>query len=602
MLESEVEGPYGFLFYASQLGCVVFGRDPLGRHSLLVHLGVFPVPNREECEVEFILSSVGVQHGKEDSRQQKRERTTDEDEEEPEETAEEACWVELPVTGLYGLSLDDPLLQSVEAGENVLQRCGLLHCAWRGAYHLAHPLLMEEQTAPSLPIGSRGENTLSLANTAVESELPKLLLERIRQSSPVSSEGEDVWAHWAASRYLYALSNSVLRRCNVSNSGAEDGSKIEKVFQARRRPLCVLFSGGIDCTVLAALAHYLLPIETPIELINVAFGSEPEKAPDRIAAKRAMTELLQLPQPTTPEGEAQTAPPVREREWRLVFVDVPEKKNENTQHVLDIIYPCKTVMDFDIGTALWNAARGEGRMQVLRKSDLPVDATATTGVLGDFSKHIREGGSTEEKHAPAAPMGKKGKPEPPANFDKLIDVLVDEGRQSGGTAPVLLSTLGKEYAAFLKPCWQPLGYKKLGSYLNDAVKAGVIAFDPTAACKAVRLVRPEDLERAKPQPPLLWYETQQMQKDGSRTPLLYSHTYTSGAKVLLLGTGADETLEATRGTDGSTSATACQGPGRSWSETSAGCGSATWGGTIASRWTAAASHASPTSMRRSYGR
>jgi len=41
--EQEIQGPYGFLFYASQLQMLVFGRDPLGRHSLLVHLTVRPL-------------------------------------------------------------------------------------------------------------------------------------------------------------------------------------------------------------------------------------------------------------------------------------------------------------------------------------------------------------------------------------------------------------------------------------------------------------------------------------------------------------------------------------------------------------------------------
>jgi hypothetical protein len=32
------------------------------------------------------------------------------------------------------------------------------------------------------------------------------------------------------------------------------------------------FSGGLDCVVLARLADLFLPIEEPIDLINVAFG------------------------------------------------------------------------------------------------------------------------------------------------------------------------------------------------------------------------------------------------------------------------------------------------------------------------------------------
>lgn len=35
--------------------------------------------------------------------------------------------------------------------------------------------------------------------------------------------------------------------------------------------LAVLFSGGLDCTVLARMAHDILPLEEQIDLLNVAF-------------------------------------------------------------------------------------------------------------------------------------------------------------------------------------------------------------------------------------------------------------------------------------------------------------------------------------------
>lgn len=35
--------------------------------------------------------------------------------------------------------------------------------------------------------------------------------------------------------------------------------------------LAILFSGGVDCTVLARIVHDLLPVEEEIDLLNVAF-------------------------------------------------------------------------------------------------------------------------------------------------------------------------------------------------------------------------------------------------------------------------------------------------------------------------------------------
>ena len=66
--------------------------------------------------------------------------------------------------------------------------------------------------------------------------------------------------------------------------------------------------------------------------------------------------------------------------------------------------------------------------------------------------------------------------------------------------PVLLSTLGKEYGAYLQPHLAALRYKKLGNYLNDASKAKIITFVPNAPSKAITLVRPEDKAQARAEP------------------------------------------------------------------------------------------------------
>ena len=83
--------------------------------------------------------------------------------------------------------------------------------------------------------------------------------------------------------------------------------------------IAVLFSGGLDCTVLARLASDLLPLEQPIDLLNVAFENPRlaaqnklasqeelfELCPDRITGRKSFAELLE------------TCPG---RQWRLVTV------------------------------------------------------------------------------------------------------------------------------------------------------------------------------------------------------------------------------------------------------------------------------------------
>jgi asparagine synthetase B (glutamine-hydrolysing) len=54
-----------------------------------------------------------------------------------------------------------------------------------------------------------------------------------------------------------------------------------------------MFSGGLDCMVVAALAHGCLPEDEPfepIDLLNVCFDAR-RRSPDRLAALAGLREL-----------------------------------------------------------------------------------------------------------------------------------------------------------------------------------------------------------------------------------------------------------------------------------------------------------------------
>ena len=53
----------------------------------------------------------------------------------------------------------------------------------------------------------------------------------------------------------------------------------------------VLFSGGLDSTLLAALMCEILPPEIGLDLVNVSFS--PEDSPDRITAILSFQQILQ---------------------------------------------------------------------------------------------------------------------------------------------------------------------------------------------------------------------------------------------------------------------------------------------------------------------
>ncbi|KAL4436929.1 hypothetical protein ABPG75_004068 [Micractinium tetrahymenae] len=106
-------------------------------------------------------------------------------------------------------------------------------------------------------------------------------------------------------------------------------------------PVLVLFSGGVDSTLLTALAHEALPPEVPIDLASVCFDAG--ASPDRVSALDALEELRQL------------APG---RQWRLVQVDCTLADVDAARpRLLRLLAPSDTVMDLNIGAALWLAAQ-----------------------------------------------------------------------------------------------------------------------------------------------------------------------------------------------------------------------------------------------------
>jgi asparagine synthetase B (glutamine-hydrolysing) len=121
--------------------------------------------------------------------------------------------------------------------------------------------------------------------------------------------------------------------------------------------VAVLFSGGLDCTLLARLCHEILSASEPIDLLNVAFQnprihkdevSPYELCPDRLTARSSLADL----QRTCPG-----------RNFRLICVNIPYAESQkHRQAVIDLIHPHNTEMDLSIGYALYFASRGVGEV------------------------------------------------------------------------------------------------------------------------------------------------------------------------------------------------------------------------------------------------
>ncbi|CCE62643.1 hypothetical protein TPHA_0C04950 [Tetrapisispora phaffii CBS 4417] len=121
-------------------------------------------------------------------------------------------------------------------------------------------------------------------------------------------------------------------------------------------PVAVLFSGGLDCSVIVALICEVMKSKSKysnhtIELLNVGFenprvGLQPKDAPDRKLAVSS-TEVLKELYP--------------EIDIKLVEVDVSyEEYVKLKPYVIKLMYPKVTEMDLSIAIAFYFASRGAG--------------------------------------------------------------------------------------------------------------------------------------------------------------------------------------------------------------------------------------------------
>eukprot|EP00667_Euglena_gracilis_P005545 EG_transcript_5585 len=423
-----IEGPFAFAFWQPACQRLWFGRDKLGRRSLVL------CRSRDtNGEPQLAVSSVAVvPHGS---------------------TELPVGWEEVPVTGIFSVDL--------AAGIGEVQE---------------HPW------------------TQPLAN-----------LHSLKPDEAITST--DAAVDW----YLAALSDAV--RVRVTTVPEPHAASREESTGA---PVAVLFSGGIDCMLLAALAHRHVPPHLPIDLLNVAFGDYPGETPDRVGSRNGLQELRGI------------AP---DRQWNLVEIDLTAAEAEEAMpRLVRLIHPCDTVMDLNIATALWAAAQGKGCIRECG-ADPPVAVR---------SRLVRYGVADAVSESPAsAPAESDGSSSPggsvpdaaaiPDAFRPLCEALwalsampssVDEER-------VRLSLLGGP--EWPLP-WRELGYRRMKLYVRAARDAGVVETGPEGDsmpwCRLTAAVREVYAARSAVQP----------------EPAAPRRAVVSSARALLLGIGADETL------------------------------------------------------------
>ncbi|KAL6239073.1 hypothetical protein BDW75DRAFT_199530 [Aspergillus navahoensis] len=289
---SKITGPFAFVFYDAVNFRLYFGRDCLGRRSLL--WGLDEAGNLTICSLSDGSSPSSFQ--------------------------------EVETDGIYMIEFEDdqntdrepaPAAGPLRFDLKNIQRIPWSHEALP-TYHMISPIPPMNK---AIPEGTPSPLTIT-------SSVLRELEDRLRQSL-------------------------ALRIQNVREPPFAGGSNVK---------IAVLFSGGLDCTLLARLAHDILPAGETIDLLNVAFenprvvaaaakgleqpSSAYEGCPDRITGRAAFAELQRVC-PT--------------RNWRFVAVDVPYVVTITHRDTIKrLIRPHNTEMDLSIACALYFAARGQG--------------------------------------------------------------------------------------------------------------------------------------------------------------------------------------------------------------------------------------------------
>eukprot|EP00267_Zea_mays_P037411 XP_008674812.1 uncharacterized protein LOC100281484 isoform X1 [Zea mays] len=325
---STIKGPWALIYWQMKSNTIWFGRDAFGRRSLLVHW-----PTADDSH--FILSSVSPpSFAKIHSDQTVSDRDMS-------NHTKASYWEELPC-GIYSMHMKDIGKHGACMKEGWIVEVNThkwMASSLNGLIKWERKLTVP--TMENIPV-DRGNHQLS--QSFISSREPEENTNNGITKADFLSDSSLCDANCitqSAHRVLVALRESVMLRTKMNTlfQGTLDRSE-----DGESAPIAVLFSGGLDSMLLAALLDQCIDSKWIIDLLNVSFDGQ--LAPDRISAIAGLKELQRI-SPC--------------RRWRLIEIDTAlTDLNGESEHVMSLIHPSNTFMDLNIGIALWLAAGGDG--------------------------------------------------------------------------------------------------------------------------------------------------------------------------------------------------------------------------------------------------
>nr|XP_007963802.2 asparagine synthetase domain-containing protein 1 [Chlorocebus sabaeus]XP_037857776.1 asparagine synthetase domain-containing protein 1 [Chlorocebus sabaeus]XP_037857777.1 asparagine synthetase domain-containing protein 1 [Chlorocebus sabaeus] len=364
-LFSKVQGPWSFIYYQASSHYLWFGRDFFGRRSLLWHFS--------NLGKSFCLSSVGTQT-----------------------SGLANQWQEVPASGLFRIDLKS----------TAISRCIILQLyPWK---YISRENIIEEnvnslsQISADLPafvsvVANEAKLYLEKPVVPLNMMLPQAALEThcssISNVPPTRETLEvfltDVHIKEVIQQFIDVLSLAVKRRVLCLPRGENlTANKVLKMCD-RKANVAILFSGGIDSMVIATLADRHIPLDEPIDLLNVAFIAEEKTMPTSFNKERnkqknkceisseefskdvaaddddSPDKHVSVPDRITGRAglkELQAVSPSRIWNFVEINVSMEELQKLRRTRICHLIRPLDTVLDDSIGCAVWFASRGIGRL------------------------------------------------------------------------------------------------------------------------------------------------------------------------------------------------------------------------------------------------
>ncbi|KAM4668694.1 asparagine synthetase domain-containing protein 1 [Amazona ochrocephala] len=365
-LFSSVRGPWSFIYYQASRHSLWFGRDYFGRRSLLWQCN-------NEVNSAFCLTSVSAY------------------------SESDHQWQEVPASGIFKIDLK---------ACTATKSWSLTLFPWK--YSCTEKAVEEifinvlDQVSKDLPNHMRvvmNESKLCLRAPVIP--LNKTISEASGQCPGTNISNithmvsvETLQAFLAEEhkkklvcQFIDVLNEAVKRRVLYLYRAEDRETREVPSMSSRKAHIAVLFSGGIDSMVIAALADKHVPLEEPIDLLNVAFmlkeqakqkGTSKnhtsrevqfdllcsqESCQDLDAKTPACFSCFDVPDRITSRAGLKELEAINpSRIWNFVEINVtPEElKKMRQQRINHLIYPLNTVLDDSIGCAIWFASRGEG--------------------------------------------------------------------------------------------------------------------------------------------------------------------------------------------------------------------------------------------------